>query len=112
VLFIVRSAICTVCQSVAVERVRARVVVQEGLAKVTEAQAGARCRRKLDRSLDDFDCILCCKLLFRPVTTPCGHSFCQCCFARAMDHCNRCAPTLRRTHHAGQRANVFLAPRT
>lgn len=40
-------------------------------------------------NLDDFDCILCMKLMYEPVTTPCGHSFCKLCFARAMDHGNR-----------------------
>lgn len=39
---------------------------------------------------DDADCILCMKLLYEPVTTPCGHTFCKACFARSMDHGNRC----------------------
>jgi hypothetical protein len=24
----------------------------------------------------DFDCVLCCRTLFRPVVTPCGHTYC------------------------------------
>lgn len=39
---------------------------------------------------DDFDCILCLKLLYHPVTTPCGHSFCRACLLQAMDHGNKC----------------------
>ncbi len=30
------------------------------------------------------------KLLYEPVTTPCGHTFCRACFARSMDHSSRC----------------------
>ncbi|CAL8997519.1 unnamed protein product [Prunus brigantina] len=33
---------------------------------------GRRSHRKSERS-DDFDCTLCLKLLYEPVTTPCGH---------------------------------------
>lgn len=46
----------------------------------------ARARRPtLDRP-DDFECTLCFKLLFEPVTTPCGHSFCRSCLHQSMDH--------------------------
>lgn len=24
----------------------------------------------------DFDCVLCCRTLYRPVVTPCGHTYC------------------------------------
>jgi hypothetical protein len=41
-------------------------------------------------SADDADCTLCLKLLFEPVTTPCGHSFCRPCLSQALDHRNRC----------------------
>lgn len=37
-----------------------------------------------------MDCILCLKLLYEPVTTPCGHSFCRPCFLRASDHSTKC----------------------
>ena len=39
---------------------------------------------------DEFACPLCANLLFEPVTTPCGHSFCRDCLLRAMDHKNHC----------------------
>ena len=32
--------------------------------------------------LDDADCAVCSRLLYQPVTTPCGHSFCRGCLAR------------------------------
>eukprot|EP00268_Persea_americana_P068933 TRINITY_DN9696_c0_g1_i2.p1 TRINITY_DN9696_c0_g1~~TRINITY_DN9696_c0_g1_i2.p1 ORF type:complete len:347 (-),score=44.62 TRINITY_DN9696_c0_g1_i2:2597-3637(-) len=39
---------------------------------------------------DDFECTLCMKLLYQPVTTPCGHSFCRSCLFQSMDHGNKC----------------------
>lgn len=36
--------------------------------------------------LEDAECTLCLKLLYAPVTTPCGHAFCRDCLARALDH--------------------------
>ncbi|XP_077224075.1 zinc finger (C3HC4-type RING finger) family protein [Tasmannia lanceolata] len=45
--------------------------------------------RKLERT-DDFECILCLKLLYEPITTPCGHSFCRSCLFQSMDHGNKC----------------------
>lgn len=47
---------------------------------------------------DDFDCILCSKLLFEPVTTPCGHTFCRNCLARAIDRTDNC-PMCRTVLH-------------
>ncbi|XP_037421124.1 LON peptidase N-terminal domain and RING finger protein 1-like [Triticum dicoccoides] len=67
----------------------------------TNAAAGARCPR-LDRT-DDFECTLCFKLLFKPVTTPCGHTFCRSCLHQAMDHGNKC-PMCRTV--------LFIGPKT
>ena len=47
----------------------------------------------MERS-EDLDCILCMKLLYEPVTTPCGHTFCQPCFLRASDHSSKYAQSL------------------
>ncbi|KAF5734678.1 receptor-like protein kinase [Tripterygium wilfordii] len=52
---------------------------------------------------DDFDCTLCLKLLYEPVTTPCGHSFCRSCLFQSMDRSNRC-PLCRTV--------LFISPRT
>ncbi|XP_051115768.1 uncharacterized protein LOC127240940 isoform X2 [Andrographis paniculata] len=52
---------------------------------------------------DDFDCTLCLKLLYEPITTPCGHSFCRSCLFQTMDRGNRC-PLCRTI--------LFVSPRT
>eukprot|EP00249_Psilotum_nudum_P019303 c27187_g1_i1 orf=247-1761(+) len=52
---------------------------------------------------DDFECTLCLKLLYNPVTTPCGHSFCRQCLLQAMDHGNKCPMC---------RTILFVSPRT
>ncbi|KAJ8297429.1 hypothetical protein KUTeg_023960 [Tegillarca granosa] len=39
---------------------------------------------------DDMDCSLCYRLLFTPVTTPCGHTFCRPCLDRCLDHQSQC----------------------
>lgn len=64
-------------------------------------------RKALERT-DDADCILCSKLLFRPVTTPCGHSYCLACFQRSQDHSSRC-PMCRTVLHVGKTLPVTLA---
>ena len=38
----------------------------------------------------DFECALCFRLMFRPVTTPCGHTFCRGCLDRTLDHGTDC----------------------
>jgi hypothetical protein len=60
----------------------------------------------------DLDCIICMKLLFEPVTTPCGHSFCRSCFFRAVDHSlNRC-PCCRTLLHCDRRLPVTILLQT
>ncbi|KAK7922555.1 hypothetical protein WMY93_009457 [Mugilogobius chulae] len=41
-------------------------------------------------SVSDFECPLCIRLFFEPVTTPCGHTFCKNCLERSLDHNLRC----------------------
>ncbi len=65
------------------------------------------CRRLQDTRTDDFECTLCLKLLCEPVTTPCGHTFCKACFARAADHSNKC-PMCRTVLHVGRELPVTL----
>ncbi|XP_053110908.1 LON peptidase N-terminal domain and RING finger protein 1 [Hemicordylus capensis] len=38
----------------------------------------------------DFECSLCMRLLFHPVTTPCGHTFCKNCLERSLDYTPQC----------------------
>ncbi|KAF4531574.1 hypothetical protein B566_EDAN018539, partial [Ephemera danica] len=38
----------------------------------------------------DLDCVLCCRLLWRPVTTPCGHTYCWTCLDRCLDYSHAC----------------------
>ncbi|PWN18634.1 hypothetical protein BCV69DRAFT_68918 [Microstroma glucosiphilum] len=46
--------------------------------------------------VDTLECQLCYFLLYEPTTTPCGHTFCRGCFARSLDHSNKC-PLCRTT---------------
>ncbi|KAG7155078.1 LON peptidase N-terminal domain and RING finger protein 3-like, partial [Homarus americanus] len=39
---------------------------------------------------NDFECTLCFRYLYQPVTTPCGHSFCRTCLDRCLDHSTNC----------------------
>ncbi|XP_033744047.1 LON peptidase N-terminal domain and RING finger protein 3-like [Pecten maximus] len=39
---------------------------------------------------EDFECSLCYRLLYEPVTTPCGHAFCRHCLDRCLDHHTQC----------------------
>jgi Lon protease-like protein len=43
----------------------------------------------------ELDCHVCYDLMFDPVTTPCGHTFCRKCLARVLDHATHC-PECRR----------------
>ena len=38
----------------------------------------------------DLECSLCYRLLFDPVTTPCGHCYCCACLDRSLDHQDKC----------------------
>ncbi|ALC43392.1 CG32369, partial [Drosophila busckii] len=38
----------------------------------------------------DFDCVLCCRTLWKPVVTPCGHTYCLVCLDRCMDYKSSC----------------------
>lgn len=39
---------------------------------------------------NDFECTLCYRYLYQPVTTTCGHSFCRTCLDRCLDHSTSC----------------------
>ncbi|OAY80425.1 LON peptidase N-terminal domain and RING finger protein 3 [Ananas comosus] len=74
----------------------------QNLERITTVSAERVKRRKVERT-DDFECTLCLKLLYEPVTTPCGHSFCRSCLHQSMDHSNKC-PMCRTV--------LFISPRT
>ncbi|KAH0467046.1 hypothetical protein IEQ34_004284 [Dendrobium chrysotoxum] len=57
----------------------------QNLDKVISGSA-KRVKQWKPQRTDDFECTLCLKLLFEPVTTPCGHSFCRSCLLQTMDH--------------------------
>uniref|UniRef100_A0A8D8W0Z4 LON peptidase N-terminal domain and RING finger protein 3 n=1 Tax=Cacopsylla melanoneura TaxID=428564 RepID=A0A8D8W0Z4_9HEMI len=38
----------------------------------------------------DFDCTLCRSTIWKPVTTPCGHSYCWVCLDRCLDYSSSC----------------------
>lgn len=39
---------------------------------------------------DALECVLCMRLLYEPVATPCAHLFCRPCFLRSCDYGNKC----------------------
>lgn len=47
---------------------------------------------------NELDCQVCYGLLLNPFTTSCGHTFCQDCALRVLDHSNLC-PICRRANH-------------
>uniref|UniRef100_A0A8C8S537 LON peptidase N-terminal domain and ring finger 2 n=1 Tax=Pelusios castaneus TaxID=367368 RepID=A0A8C8S537_9SAUR len=53
----------------------------------------------------DFECSLCMRLFYEPVTTPCGHTFCLKCLERCLDHNPHC-PLCK------EELSEFLASRT
>jgi len=66
------------------EALLAEEVDAGGRAAATPASTSAAASRLVSSSLrlDDADCAVCSRLLYQPVTTPCGHSFCRGCLAR------------------------------
>lgn len=74
----------------------------QNLERTTASLIGRRIHGTPERT-DDFDCTLCLKLLYEPITTPCGHSFCRSCLFQSMDRGNKC-PLCR--------AVLFITPRT
>lgn len=54
---------------------------------------------------EDFECKICYCVLYQPVTTACGHTFCRECLQRALDHRPEC-PCCRRTLNCGVERNT------
>ncbi|GAB2220984.1 hypothetical protein Droror1_Dr00012145 [Drosera rotundifolia] len=72
------------------------------LERTYSSSSARRNAGKPERS-DNFDCTLCLKLLYDPITTPCGHTFCRSCLFQSMDRSNKC-PLCRTV--------LFITPRT
>ncbi|KAJ8410943.1 hypothetical protein AAFF_G00179780 [Aldrovandia affinis] len=65
--------------------------------KQGEAVGAAKCASQPCRAIppelleaNDFECSLCMRLFYEPVTTPCGHTFCKRCLERCLDHTPQC----------------------
>jgi len=41
-------------------------------------------------NISDFECSLCFRMFWQPVTTACGHTYCRSCLDRSLDHRNEC----------------------
>lgn len=78
----------------------------EAMQEEKESQSSGRKRNKGSGTRaeptrdEDMDCLICLKLLYDPVTTPCGHTFCRPCFQRTLDTNSRC-PLCRRVFYSG-----------
>ena len=68
----------------------------------------------VELDINDFECPLCMRLLWHPLTTPCGHTFCKMCLDRVMDHNTACpmckSETLEKVLACGRKLmkNEFL----
>ncbi|XP_029021132.1 LON peptidase N-terminal domain and RING finger protein 1 [Betta splendens] len=62
--------------------------------------------REAPLTVSDFECPLCIRLFFEPVTTPCGHTFCKNCLERSLDHNLRC-PLCKQPLHEFFRARKY-----
>ncbi|XP_070554255.1 LON peptidase N-terminal domain and RING finger protein 3-like isoform X2 [Ptychodera flava] len=61
--------------------------------RLKETEVEPRKPREVDPALidrNDYECSLCFRLYYQPVTTPCGHMFCRHCLDRCLDHNNKC----------------------
>ncbi|XP_068176655.1 LON peptidase N-terminal domain and RING finger protein 1 [Antennarius striatus] len=67
---------------------------KQGVSKNSKHQAAkATTSRSVPKNLldpNDFECSLCMRLFYEPVTTPCGHTFCKNCLERCLDHMPQC----------------------
>lgn len=94
-----------------VSRVR-RVTTNDENVDVAENTQGKPIKRRRTEQLnllsslnETLSCVICSKLLFEPVTTPCGHTFCRICLFRAVDCADAC-PMCRTVLHLEDPANL------
>lgn len=79
----------------------------KAISEADKAEGNPHKRPRVAERVDEFECILCLKLLYQPVTTPCGHTFCRDCFLRAGDHSNKC-PMCRTVLHVGRKLPITI----
>jgi Lon protease-like protein len=54
----------------------------------------------------DFECALCFRLLWQPVTTSCGHTYCKSCLDRSLDHRSECPLCKTKIETLGEQLGV------
>lgn len=59
-----------------------------GIAALQSPEAGLTAMHA--ELVDVLECQLCYLVLYEPLTSPCGHTFCKTCLARSLDHSERC----------------------
>ncbi|CAG9781871.1 unnamed protein product [Diatraea saccharalis] len=84
----------------------ARTLLAQIIVVLAEGRDPRRITRDLFRSVrlqsaaswirpNDLECVLCYQTYIKPVTTPCGHTYCRTCIERALDYRKSCALCLR-----------------
>lgn len=73
----------------------------------SETEAVGKAIEEKFGEVEDFECKLCYSLLFQPITTTCGHTFCRECLERCLDHRVEC-PCCRTTIDQYSRGDINM----
>ena len=65
------------------------------------------CRADVVKDKEDLECKICYSVLYQPVTTACGHTFCRTCLQRGLDYKSEC-PYCRRSLNCGIERNTKI----
>ncbi|PFX19342.1 LON peptidase N-terminal domain and RING finger protein 3-like [Stylophora pistillata] len=65
------------------------------------------CEANAVKELEDLECKVCYNILYQPVTTTCGHTFCRTCLHRGLDYRSEC-PYCRRALNCGVERNIKI----
>ena len=60
---------------------------------------------------EEFQCAICWQLMYKPVTTPCGHTFCKECLESALAHrreCTLCKTKIFQQSYANLQVNFMV----